>query len=58
MTHLDKITIRGFKSIKTLENFELGDLNVLVGANGAGKSNFIELFRIISAMMCSGALRN
>lgn len=57
MTRLDKITIRGFKSIKSLEAFELGPLNVLVGANGAGKSNFIEIFRIISAMMRPGALR-
>lgn len=57
MTHLDRITIRGFKSIKSLEAFELGNLNVLVGANGAGKSNFIELFRIISAMMRPGGLR-
>ena len=57
MAHLDKITIRGFKSIRNLESFELNDLNVLVGANGAGKSNFIELFRIISAMMKPGGLR-
>ncbi len=57
MAHLDKITIRGFKSIKSLEAFELGDLNILVGANGAGKSNFLELFRIISAMMRPDGLR-
>jgi len=48
---LDKLTIRGFKSIRKLENFELKDLNVFIGGNGAGKSNFIEFFRMISAMM-------
>ena len=57
MVSLDSITIHGFKSIKSLDNFNLNRLNILVGANGAGKSNFIELFRIISAMMQPGGLR-
>ena len=57
MPNLDRITIRGFKSIKDLEKLDLKNLNVLVGANGAGKSNFIEVFRIISAMMKNGGLR-
>lgn len=48
---LDKLTITGFKSIKTLENFELKNLNVLIGGNGAGKSNFIDFFRLLRAMM-------
>lgn len=47
---LDKLTIRGFKSIRSLEEMELGNLNVLVGANGAGKSNFVEFFRLLRAM--------
>ena len=47
---LHRITIRGYKSIERLENFELRKLNVLIGANGAGKSNFISLFRMLSAM--------
>ncbi len=38
---LDKLTILGFKSIRELRNFELRNLNVFVGANGAGKSNLI-----------------
>lgn len=48
---LDKLTIKGFKSIKNLENFELRDLNVMIGANGAGKSNFVDFFRMMRAMM-------
>jgi len=51
MAKLDKLTIRGFKSIESLEDFELGDLNVLIGANGAGKSNFVEFFRVLRAMV-------
>jgi len=48
---LDKLTIRGFKSIQLLEDFELGDLNILIGANGAGKSNFVEFFRLLREMV-------
>ncbi len=52
MAHsLDKITIKGFKSIRSLENFELKPLNVLIGGNGAGKSNFIDFFLLLRAMM-------
>lgn len=48
---LEKITIRGFKSIELLNAFELKPINVLIGANGAGKSNFIDFFRLIRAML-------
>ena len=48
---LDKLSIHGFKSIESLEDFELGDLNILIGANGAGKSNFVEFFRVLRAMV-------
>jgi predicted ATPase len=48
MVPLKRITVRGFKSIRALEDFDLRSLNVLIGANGAGKSNFISLFRMLS----------
>ena len=48
---LDKLTIKGFKSIRAIEDFELTNLNVLIGGNGAGKSNFIDFFRMLRAMM-------
>ncbi|MDX2111556.1 MAG: AAA family ATPase [Verrucomicrobiota bacterium] len=48
---LDKLTLRGFKSIRELEDFELKSLNILVGANGAGKSNFVSFFRMLSALI-------
>lgn len=47
---LTKVSIAGFKSIESLTNFELGNLNVLIGANGSGKSNFIDFFRMLRAM--------
>lgn len=48
---LESLTVRGFKSIRELEGFELRRLNVLIGANGAGKSNLISLFDMLAAMM-------
>ena len=51
---LDKISIHGFKSIKKLEDLSLGKLNILLGANGAGKSNFVDFFRMLRAMAEEG----
>lgn len=51
MAKLDRITIRGYKSIRALEKFELRKLNVLIGANGAGKSNFISIFQMLAALV-------
>lgn len=45
-THLHKIAIKGFKSIKQLE-LDMNPINILIGANGAGKSNFISLFTFL-----------
>lgn len=44
---IDKIMIKGYKSIRDLEPFDLGCINVLIGPNGAGKSNFVSLFRLL-----------
>ena len=48
---IDALTIHGFQSIKKLDNFPMRDLNVLIGANGAGKSNFVNYFRMLSALV-------
>jgi predicted ATPase len=48
---IKKLTIEGFKSIRKLEDFQLGALNVLIGANGAGKSNFVGFFRLLREMI-------
>ena len=50
MPRLDRLTVRGFKSIRKLEDFELGSLNVLIGPNGAGKTNFLDLFRMLDSL--------
>lgn len=47
MPTLDNITIRGFKSIKAIEQLKLNPINVLIGANGSGKSNFLEVFSLV-----------
>lgn len=44
ITHL---TVKGFRSLKSVENLELKAFNVLIGANGAGKSNLLEFFRML-----------
>lgn len=50
MPRLDSISINGYKSIKNLDNFKLTNLNILLGANGAGKSNFISVFKFLANM--------
>ncbi len=47
MHNLTKISIEGFKSIRE-EELELGPINVLIGANAAGKSNFISAFKMLN----------
>jgi len=44
---LDRIEVSGFKSIRELK-LDLRSLNVLIGANGSGKSNFIEIFEVLN----------
>jgi predicted ATPase len=48
---IKKLTIEGFKSIRKLEDFELRSLNVMIGANGAGKSNFVGFFRLLRELI-------
>ncbi len=51
MRTLERVTITGFKSIRKLRDFEIRQLNVLVGANGAGKTNFISLFKLLNRLI-------
>lgn len=48
---IDRITIEGFKSIRSLRDFPLGPVNVLIGANGAGKSNFVSFFSLLRELV-------
>lgn len=47
---ISRLVLRGYKSIVDCD-IELGRLNVLIGANGAGKSNFIGFFRLINRIL-------
>jgi len=52
MSSLDRIEIKGFKSIREMEPpLELRPLNVLIGANGAGKTNFISAFELLNQIV-------
>ncbi len=57
MKELDYITVRGFKSIASIEDLEVGPLTVLIGPNGSGKSNFIGVFSFLNALR-EGQLRD
>lgn len=48
---IKKISIRGYKSIQRLDDFPLNNLNVLIGANGSGKSNFVSYFQLLKNML-------
>src|SRR5215469_4510533 len=48
---IERLRIEGFKSIRRLDDFNLRPLNVLIGANGAGKSNFVGFFRILRELI-------
>lgn len=45
------LTIEGFRSLKAVQNLELPQLTVLIGANGAGKSTLIRFFEMLSWML-------
>lgn len=48
--HLNKLVLEGYKSIRKCE-LEMGALNILIGANGAGKSNLIGFFKLIAQLL-------
>jgi predicted ATPase len=47
---LQTLTVQGYKSIRSVRELELHDLNIVVGQNGAGKSNLINLFRFLAQL--------
>ena len=53
---LTSLKIEGYKSIKACD-LKLGALNVLIGANGAGKTNFISFFRLIGEILIGNLQR-
>jgi len=47
---LKKLKINGYKSIKTLD-IKLDSLNIIIGSNGVGKSNFIGFFKFMKKIL-------
>ena len=48
---IESVRIRGFRSLADVELAGLQNANVLIGANGSGKSNFIRFFEMMSWML-------
>lgn len=49
---LERISLSGYKSIRELRDFPMNSgLNVLIGANGSGKTNFIRFFELLGHLM-------
>lgn len=46
---MDYIEIKGYKSIKS-SRIDLAPINILIGANGSGKSNFISFFDFLNRL--------
>ncbi len=47
---ITRLTIEGFKSIKSAK-IDLNMINVFIGANGAGKSNLISVFKLLQSLV-------
>ncbi len=45
--NITEISIDNYKSIKKLEKFKLNDINILIGPNGVGKTNFISFLKLL-----------
>ncbi len=56
MSTLDHIEIRNYKSIHSLD-IDLKSLNIFIGANGVGKSNFVGVFKFLNQVI-KGNLQN
>jgi predicted ATPase len=50
VTQLTSLRLAGWKSIRDAK-IELRPLNILIGANGAGKSNLVGFFKLMNEMM-------
>jgi len=50
MSNIESLEIEGYKTIKFVRVSLNPSVNVLIGANGAGKSNFISLLRMLHQM--------
>ena len=51
LPRVESVRIRGFRSLADIELSGLPQAAVLIGANGAGKSNFVRFFEMVSWML-------
>jgi predicted ATPase len=47
---IDRINIKNFKSIRDSGNITIRPINVLIGPNGVGKTNFIQFFKLLNSI--------
>ena len=53
--YLESVALSGYRSYNQEENrILLGNYNLIIGANGSGKSNFLSFFEMLSFMMTRG----
>jgi AAA15 family ATPase/GTPase len=50
---IEKIRVKNFRSFKDLE-LNLGNLNIVIGANASGKSNFVQIFKFLRDITIHG----
>ena len=53
---IELLLVRGFRSLTDVGLRPVAGANVLIGANGSGKSNFVQLFNMLSWMLKSRRL--
>jgi predicted ATPase len=56
MIALNTLALGGYKSVKQCPELRFRQLNVLIGANGSGKSNLLSFFKLLNYAM-TGALQ-
>ncbi|MEO6167536.1 MAG: AAA family ATPase, partial [Chitinophagales bacterium] len=48
---IHSISLKNYKSIREAIDIKFSKVNVLIGANGAGKSNLISFFKLLNNIM-------
>lgn len=48
---IQNLQLRGYESIRGLKDLALDDINIVIGQNGAGKSNFVGIFRFLARLV-------
>ena len=50
MPATSELSVAGFPSFARLDRLRLTERNILIGANGSGKSNVVEIFHLLGAI--------